>query len=126
MSSENYSAFFTDVTGLTPHRWQATLGTDTTCGDRTIRIPTGFGKTAGVVLSWLYRRVVCADEAWPRRLVFCLPMRVLVEQTERAIKEWLERAGLHDHVGLHVLMGGVRAEQTNVEAEGRLPSPHLT
>lgn len=111
MSSEKYSAFFSEVSGVVPHRWQETLGSDPTCSDRTIRIPTGFGKTAGVVLAWLYRRVVCADDAWPRRLVFCLPMRVLVEQTERAINGWLERAGKKDQVGLHVLMGGVRAER---------------
>src|SRR4051812_36888793 len=92
-----------------PHKWQEELGDDSICRDRMIRIPTGFGKTAGVVLAWLYHRVVRLEEAWPRRLVFCLPMRVLVEQTERAIQGWIHRAGLH--VGLHVLMGGVKAER---------------
>jgi transposase InsO family protein len=110
MSTE-YSSFFSEVTDRAPHLWQQRLGDDAACRDRTIRIPTGFGKTAGVVLAWLYRRVLCGDDAWPRRLVFCLPMRVLVEQTERAITGWLERAGKKDEVGLHVLMGGVRADR---------------
>jgi CRISPR-associated endonuclease/helicase Cas3 len=73
----------------------------------TIRIPTGFGKTAGVVVTWLYHRVARSDERWPRRLVFCLPMRVLVEQTVRTLKEWLSDARVD--VGVHVLMGGADA-----------------
>jgi CRISPR-associated endonuclease/helicase Cas3 len=76
-----------------------------------IRIPTGFGKTAGVVLAWLRHRVEEKNDSWPRRLVFCLPMRVLVEQTERAIQDWLVKAGRHSEIGLHVLMGGVRAQR---------------
>ncbi|MBN1210265.1 MAG: DEAD/DEAH box helicase [Myxococcaceae bacterium] len=76
------------------------------CGNRLLRIPTGFGKTAGVVLPWLFHRVVREDASWPLRLVFCLPMRVLVEQTERAVRDWLDRAGLGQTVRVHVLMGG--------------------
>ena len=102
-----YRAFFKQMTAQlpdqSPHRWQEELGDDPICKDRTIRIPTGFGKTAGVVLPWLYHRVEHDNETWPRRLVFCLPMRVLVEQTEHAIKTWIDRSG--KDVGLHVLMG---------------------
>jgi CRISPR-associated endonuclease/helicase Cas3 len=107
--AEGYVAFFRRVTGQLTHDWQDELGSDPVCRDRLIRIPTGFGKTAGVVLPWLYHRVVQNKSSWPRRLVFCLPMRVLVEQTERSIQSWIERAGLA--VGLHVLMGGVKAER---------------
>jgi CRISPR-associated endonuclease/helicase Cas3 len=76
-----------------------------------IRIPTGFGKTAGTVLTWLYNRVLREDlrQTWPARLVFCLPMRTLVEQTERTISGWLSKTDLPKRVGLHVLMGGVDA-----------------
>lgn len=105
----HYPSFFARITGARPHDWQAQLGSDPACRDRLIRIPTGFGKTAGVVLTWLYHRVLRKDDAWPRRLVFCLPMRVLVEQTERAIRAWLDSAA--PEVGLHVLMGGVKAER---------------
>jgi CRISPR-associated endonuclease/helicase Cas3 len=48
-----------------------------------INVPTGMGKTAAVVLAWLWNQL--GDEAaslWPRRLVYCLPMRSLVEQTQ--------------------------------------------
>jgi CRISPR-associated endonuclease/helicase Cas3 len=105
-----YSPFFERITGnATPHAWQLALGEDEVCRDRTIRIPTGFGKTAGVVVAWLHHRVARNDNRWPRRLVFCLPMRVLVEQTERTVKDWLTRAGAD--VDLHVLMGGVKANR---------------
>lgn len=49
-----------------------------------IDVPTGMGKTDAVVLGWLWRRRFAGQEvreATPRRLVYCLPMRVLVEQT---------------------------------------------
>jgi CRISPR-associated endonuclease/helicase Cas3 len=46
-----------------------------------IDIPTGLGKTDAVVLAWLWRRRFAGEEvrsATPRRLVYCLPMRTLL------------------------------------------------
>lgn len=100
-----YAAWFERVTKMQPHDWQTELAGDTECRDRTIRIPTGFGKTAGTMLAWLFHRVELGNRTWPTRLVFCLPMRVLVEQTERSIKAWLEAAG-HGEVPVFVLLGG--------------------
>ena len=111
MKEATYANWFQGLTGDPPHEWQRVLGEDARCRERMIRIPTGFGKTAGVVFAWLRHRVVEGDETWPRRLVFCLPMRVLVEQTERTIKGWLDKAGHAEDVGLHILMGGVRAQR---------------
>ena len=76
-------------------------------------VPTGVGKTATAILGWLYRRRVHASEqirrTTPRRLVYCLPMRTLVEQTESNARQWLTNLGLGDAdrggVGVHVLMG---------------------
>jgi CRISPR-associated endonuclease/helicase Cas3 len=110
MNDANYRDWFQRIAGKPPHEWQRQLGEDAVVRDRMIRIPTGFGKTAGVVLAWLWHRVQKKNEAWPRRLVFCLPMRVLVEQTEGAIRAWLNTAGADD-VRLHVLMGGVDAQR---------------
>ena len=45
-----------------------------------VHAPTGSGKTATAILGWLWR-YFHSGEATPRRLVYCLPMRVLVEQT---------------------------------------------
>ncbi|MDB4958292.1 MAG: CRISPR-associated helicase Cas3 [Myxococcales bacterium] len=117
MTSAAYAAWFEELCGFAPHPWQAVLGDENLCQERLLRIPTGFGKTAGTVLSWMWHRVHRGDERWPRRLVFCLPMRVLVEQTERAIREWIDRAGFGTQIGLHVLMGGVEAQAWALEPE---------
>ncbi|MHB1544331.1 MAG: type I-G CRISPR-associated helicase/endonuclease Cas3g [Gammaproteobacteria bacterium] len=74
-------------------------------------VPTGMGKTAAVVLAWLWKRQIKKDSDTPRRLVYCLPMRVLVEQTENNIRSWLENIGVLGETGegkvsVHVLMGG--------------------
>ncbi len=58
-----------------------------------INIPTGLGKTAAVVLAWLWNRLLCVEgknSGWQTRLVYCLPMRTLVEQTEENIKVYLK------------------------------------
>lgn len=107
--SSEYSNWFTRIACATPHAWQVELGGDTKMRSRTIRIPTGFGKTAGIVLAWAFHRIERRDDTWPRRLVFCLPMRVLVEQTERAIRAWVDK--MNAPVDVHVLMGGVKAER---------------
>ncbi len=102
-----YEEWFKNVTGLPPYPWQAGLAAEATSRDRVLRVPTGFGKTAGTALSWLFHRCVRKDDTWPRRLVFCLPMRVLVEQTEQALSGWVKAAGLD--VPVHVLLGGREA-----------------
>ncbi len=71
-------------------------------------MPTGAGKTEGAVLGWLWRRRFAEEatrRATPRRLVYCLPMRVLVEQTVKRVREQLDRAGQGD-IRVHQLMGG--------------------
>ncbi len=73
------------------------------------RAPTGAGKTATAILGWLWRWHSKRPET-PRRLVYCLPMRVLVEQSTREANGWIaalrQAEVLKDHVPVHVLMGG--------------------
>jgi CRISPR-associated endonuclease/helicase Cas3 len=102
--------------GRRPYPYQQRLATE--AWPDLLDIPTGLGKTAGVALAWLYKRgwrsgnrAVEPDAATPRRLVWCLPMRVLVEQTVRCVRSWLERMDVHGEAGtgkvsVHVLMGG--------------------
>jgi CRISPR-associated endonuclease/helicase Cas3 len=76
-----------------------------------LEIPTGLGKTAAVALAWIYKRCILKDKQTPRRLVYCLPMRVLVEQTQRSINSWLCNLDLlgqpgDGRVSVHLLMGG--------------------
>ncbi len=110
-----FPQFFSMVTGHEhPHPWQHELAAATTCSNRLIRIPTGMGKTHGVIAAWLWNRHVRKDSIWPRRLVWCLPMRVLVEQVVHEVRECLDRLdilwdgnGKHDgRIGIHLLMGG--------------------
>jgi len=108
------SAYFRRLAGLAdgamPRPWQHELLLGQACGNRLIRIPTGMGKTFGVLAAWLWNRVERADGTWPRRLVWCLPMRVLVEQVVAEVEAALARlAGRAVGVGVHALMGGIDA-----------------
>lgn len=91
-----------------------------------LEIPTGLGKTAAVVLAWLYKRRIQQDSGTPRRLIYCLPMRVLVEQTIANIESWLRAHDLYGKPGegkvsVSVLMGGAselrRAEWSSYPEE---------
>ena len=103
--------------GKLPHAWQVELAEQETPTSRLIRVPTGLGKTLGALLAWAYHRLKRGDERWPRRLVWCLPMRTLVEQTVDEAEAVLERAGLSKKVGVHQLMGGVEQEPWWLEPE---------
>ncbi len=105
-----------------PFDYQQRLAT-TTWPDL-LEVPTGMGKTAAVVLAWLWKRgwrsgkreknaegKPQTDEDTPRRLVYCLPMRVLVEQTYKNVEGWLKNLGIFGEPGqgkvsIHLLMGG--------------------
>lgn len=83
-------------------------------------IPTGMGKTAAVTLAWVWKRRYRNDPDTPRRLIWCLPMRVLVEQTHREIRRWLDnldQAGEpgEGKVSVHLLMGGAEDLKTWAE-----------
>jgi CRISPR-associated endonuclease/helicase Cas3 len=78
-----------------------------------LRAPTGAGKTATAVIGWLWR--LHSGMSTPRRLIYCLPMRVLVEQSEREAKHWI--ANLKVEVDVHVLMGGIDTEGWHLQPE---------
>lgn len=86
------------------------------------------GKTLGVFAAWSWHRIHLQNREWPRRLVWCLPMRVLVEQTEGVIRDALDRLGVlwtgndsasrAGKVGVHQLMGGAdRGDDWNLFPE---------
>ncbi|MBB4286760.1 type I-G CRISPR-associated helicase/endonuclease Cas3g [Roseospira goensis] len=105
-----YRAFFQTAFGHEhdPYAWQSALAEASDWPDALIA-PTGLGKTAGVVLGWAWRHAQ-GDPAAPRRLVYCLPMRALVEQTAGATQGWMTNLaafpGLPRCEDVHVLMGG--------------------
>ena len=118
----DYTAFFRQATGTDPYPYQVRFASEPRL-PALVSVPTGAGKTATVLLGWLWRRRF-ADEAvrlaTPRRLIYCLPMRVLVEQTVTNVSRWLTALGVPvldwsnasseyadpQAVGLAVAMGG--------------------
>lgn len=89
-----------------PRQWQIDLGNEEICRDRLIRIPTGLGKTEGVLATWLYHRITRGDDSWPRRLIWCLPMRVLVEQTQQVATQLIQKLPKVHCPGVYLAMGG--------------------
>jgi len=121
----NYQSFFKHATGFSPYHYQCKLAcgpnasaddaksltSHNQCRSLLINIPTGLGKTAAVVIAWLWNRLTQPEVSkpkpqipnpesktpdnnalsiiWPRRLVYCLPMRTLVEQTAEEVSKWL-------------------------------------
>jgi CRISPR-associated endonuclease/helicase Cas3 len=60
--SPSYPHFFQTATCNPPYHWQRRLAEDPACQSRLIDIPTGLGKTAGVVLAWLWNRLNSKSE----------------------------------------------------------------
>ena len=121
----DYAGWFSQVTGLSagPYDWQQRLAQDPACRSRLIHIPTGLGKTEGVLGAWLWHAVEHQRPDWPRRLVWCLPMRVLVEQTAERARTMIDRwAGASGCDGaskpkVHILMGGEETEPWYLDPE---------
>ena len=67
-------------------------------------MPTGSGKTLAALIPWL------ADSDAPKRLVYALPMRSLVEQTAATTSHALRRLGLAERIPVHILMGGLETD----------------
>lgn len=103
-----FEKFFAKATGTDPYPYQAKFATSDAL-PHLLEVPTGSGKTATAVLGWLWRRrhgSPAIRRITGRRLVFCLPMRTLVEQTAQACRKWLGALGLTDDVPVWVLQGG--------------------
>lgn len=104
--TEEFDRFFQRATGMQPHPYQRT------CALRQdfphlIEVPPGAGKTAAIVIAWLWRRFGSSSAAdTPRRLIYAVPMRTLADQVAGSIAAWLAALGLTEEVDLHLAMGG--------------------
>ncbi|MBI3465363.1 MAG: DEAD/DEAH box helicase [Planctomycetes bacterium] len=116
----SFDAVFKRATESTPYPYQCRLATESPF-PQLLDIPTGLGKTAAAVLAWLWRRRFHEDlsirAGTPRRLVYCLPMRVLVEQTYANVVRWLD--------GLGMLAGTATWDQPDRKGRCYLPQPEL-
>lgn len=138
---KSFRTFFKRATGHAPYDYQKRLAggkpsecegpnQGIPCVSQCIDVPTGLGKTAAVVMAWLWNRVALNRPDWPRRLVYCLPMRTLVEQTRDNVQAWIvnscqasdelelsqnarsDLAWLREHSPI-VLMGGEERKERN-------------
>jgi CRISPR-associated endonuclease/helicase Cas3 len=101
---QSFEDFFQEAAGFPPHGYQTRIARDGL--PDVVEAPTGTGKT-GVILAWLWRRLSEEHRAiTPRRLVYALPQRSLVDQVAGEARAWLDRLGLAEKVALHVVMGG--------------------
>jgi CRISPR-associated endonuclease/helicase Cas3 len=84
---KNYSEFFKSITEFSPYPFQIRYSED----DYTIlNAFTGSGKTETVLLDWLWK-IYSHKENTQKRLVYCLPMRTLVEQTYKRAKKYINK-----------------------------------
>ena len=74
MSRLPYDEFSRTATGNRPYDYQRRLACDernerleAECNSQLINVPTGLGKTAAVVLAWLWNCVQLQNPKWPRR-----------------------------------------------------------
>jgi len=111
-----FNEFFVTATTYKPFPYQKILALADDF-PAILSVPTGAGKTAAVILAWLWKRRFADKKTrnkTPRRLVYCLPMRVLVEQTRDEAETWLKNLGLlakkqgdeATKIKVTVLMGG--------------------
>lgn len=99
----DFNTFFHNATGFEPYPYQKQLATSSI--PSVINVATGSGKTEAAILCvWLWRRLQ-DDSETPRRLIYCLPRRVLVEQTVDRVKKWLRNLGLADRIRLSTMIG---------------------
>jgi CRISPR-associated endonuclease/helicase Cas3 len=86
----DYKTVFHAAMGIDHHPYPYQMMIAEGTWPESVNVPTGMGKTAAIILAWIYKRLR-GDKDTPRRLVYCLPMRVLVEQTVRNAREWTDR-----------------------------------
>ena len=83
---------FHQITGHHPYPWQHRLYAALVHGavPDAVDIPTGLGKTLCVLVLLLAR---LRNPALPRRIVYVVDRRAIVDQTADAIRVWIERIG---------------------------------
>lgn len=138
MTFDDY--FKTATGGQSPYPYQIAFANSENFPEL-LSVPTGVGKTAAAILGWLWKRRE-HPAITPRRLIYCLPMRTLVEQTRDCAVLWLDRLNQFagqveytdetktrvdaytidlessiDRVGVHLLMGGEDGECWNEHPE---------
>ncbi len=117
-----YSKMYYEATGKEPFPYQIRLAENTSFPE-IIKIPTGLGKTSAILMAWTWKRFFADKDIrskTPRRLIYCLPMRTLVEQTKNNVENWLsnlEKIDGFKKPEVTVLMGGEDATNWDIYPE---------
>lgn len=83
---QKFEDCFREVTARSPLPWQERLAIAPSLPTG-VSVPTGCGKTAGIIVAWLWREEFA-------RLVYCLPSRSLVDQTYEVALSYAARSPL--------------------------------
>jgi CRISPR-associated endonuclease/helicase Cas3 len=88
MQPHDFPKTFAALTGVTPFPWQITLYLRLIGGDfpKAASLPTGLGKTS-IIAIWLCA-LATKPEAIPRRLVYVVNRRTVVDQTTAEVAKW--------------------------------------
>lgn len=99
----DFDALFKNAMGHAPYPYQRRVAAGDTLPE-VIDVPPGLGKTAAVVLAWIWLRLFHPDpevrSSTPLRLVIALPMRTLTRQTHTVVSRIVERLGIDVGIGL--------------------------
>lgn len=120
LQTYDYEAFFKKAFKQSPFTYQQ-LVAESQDLPALLNVPTGAGKTAAILGAWMWRRLKNPSSVG-RRLVYCLPMRTLVEQTKRVAEQAIKNISdadksLKDRFKVHVLMGGDASDAWDVHPE---------
>src|SRR5215510_11629072 len=115
-----FEAFFQTAFNHEPFDYQCRLATSETLYSL-VNVPTGAGKTAAILSAWFWRRLHHPTSVG-RRLVYCLLMRTLVEQTEQVARQALDQLvaqGIvaQDRFEVCRLMGGEVSDTWDIAPE---------
>jgi CRISPR-associated endonuclease/helicase Cas3 len=117
---DDFVNFFKKATNFEPYYFQKKFAYDKELPD-IINIPTGLGKTECIVIGWLWKRfnenILHSNSNTPRRLVYSLPMRTLVEQVYNKVHDWIQRLNLQDQFLLAKIIGGESDEDWDLYPE---------
>ena len=93
LNGSSFEQDFKDLTGHTPMRWQVRLYNRLLSAEglpRALDLPTGLGKTAVIAIWYLARR---AGARLPRRLVYVVDRRAVVDQATTVADSIREKSG---------------------------------
>lgn len=100
--AQKYKEFFKEITGFEPFPYQVEFA----ALDKEyvgLNVPTGLGKTLTTFVSFAYDRIH-SPKSTPRKLIYVLPLRTLVDQTIDVAKDVIRNSGLS--LKVYTMMGG--------------------